>query len=84
MQLAGWLSAPQLVGIKVSGGHLVPVIVRAGGRGRRAVAGEVAYLKSQPLARIATVGHGRPGLRVMSRFLIRAEFCDMHRGARSG
>jgi len=27
---------PKLVAIKVSGGHLVPVIVRASGRGRRA------------------------------------------------
>jgi len=29
MQLAGWLSAPKLLGIKVSGCHLVPVISRA-------------------------------------------------------
>ena len=28
MQLAGWLSAPKLLGIKVNGCHLVPVISR--------------------------------------------------------
>ena len=39
MQLAGWSSAPKLLGIKVSDRHLVPVIsrTRVSPRGRVAV-----------------------------------------------
>ena len=57
-----------------SGGALGTTIAPGGAsglhRGAHLTGGEVAYLKSQPLARITTVGHARLDLRVMSLFLI--------------